>query len=118
MTLVLNFCSNFDENLYRDEEIIKRIKLAQRDHISVSFESGIIRIIIADVQDDVDDGKNIINGTKTQWWATYIANCYNLQPFIYRDKNDRCSLVIVSQLGGPISERDALCIQFDKMEIK
>lgn len=100
-----------------DETVFTRIRAAQRDHVSIDFKEGIVRIILPDVTEDVVEHNRVRDGSRTQWWATLIANHYNLQPFLYKSKAGSYSLVIVSQLGRPIIDVEALARQLSRMKI-
>lgn len=116
--IIYNFlpCTVFQSTQLVDENASQRIKAAQGDHVSIDFKQGIVRIIQADVTQDVVGENNVRNGSRTQWWATLIANEYNLQPFLYKN-GDVFSLVIVSQLGGPVSDAEAVTRRFASVKI-
>ena len=106
---VYNLSASTDNNLYSiDDEIIEKITLAQRDHVSVDFKRGVIRVILCDIANDVEKN-DVVDGSFSQFIASYIANEFNLQSHILLEDNKKASLVIVSQLQGPRDQIDMLC---------
>lgn len=116
--IVDNFlpCTVFQSTQLVNDNALQRIKAAQRDHVSIDFKQGIARIILPDVTQDVVGENNVRNGSHTQWWATLIADEYNLQPFLYKN-GDVFSLVIVSHLGGPVGDVEAVTRRFASVKI-
>ena len=64
-----------------DANILQKIDLAQRDHISVGFKAGIIRIILENIDGDVEKN-DVQSNSYSQWVASLIANDRNLQSFL------------------------------------
>lgn len=118
--LVDNFlpASALDSAAKADKTVLERVHAAQRDHVSINFKEGIVRMILPDVTEDVvGEEFSVREGSRTQYWASLIANEYNLQPFLYKKDDGTLSLVIVSQLGGPISDVEEITRRLDKMKI-
>ena len=114
---VENLLTEITQQRAIDETVLKRIDLAQIDHVSVSFKKGIVRIILDDISDEVGDA-DVFDGSYSQWLASYIAFERNLQTFIMRRHDGRYSLVVVSQLESPKDKINRVKELFQNLEIR
>ena len=108
------------QHFHLTEEIENKIKLAQQDHVSVQFKKGVIRLILADIGNDIKTlghCTDVKDGSFAQFVASEIANEYNLASHIMFFKN-QYSLVVVSQLGGPRDYMDCLIDLLKNFEMK
>lgn len=120
---VENLLASYNENPKQysiDESVIKKIDLAQRDHISVDFKNGVVRVILENIDSDVEEYTSTVDvkdGSFAQYVASCIADERNLQSHVMF-RNDRFSLVVVSQLDGPKDSIDRLNESLKNCQIK
>lgn len=113
--LLLDLTEKFSEQNI-DDNVTKQIDLAQRDHVSVTFQHGIIRTIVPNVDENEIYRNDVADGSFTQWLASKIANERNLQCHLMF-RNNQFSLVVISSLDGPKDNIDLLSEALENFEI-